>query len=31
VADTGVEICMRLDGLTTGQINAKLEELAKAG
>lgn len=27
----GVERCVRLDGLTAEQINAKLEELAKAG
>jgi hypothetical protein len=31
VVDMGVERCVRLDGLTAEQINAKLEELAKAG
>ncbi|KAJ4817824.1 NADH dehydrogenase [ubiquinone] 1 alpha subcomplex subunit 2 [Rhynchospora pubera] len=29
--DMGVERCVRLDGLTAEQINAKLEELGKAG
>ncbi|KAF3320075.1 NADH dehydrogenase [Carex littledalei] len=29
--DMGVERCVRLDGLTAEQINAKLEEMAKAG